>query len=303
MTSPEIVSQYEDLYLGKRASDVSYCRWTLDKTNQSFSNTAEYRKAVMELKNDFESSSVNETSNEPLHWNYLTLRQVQNTNWAEDRLRKGNELVQSAWNSDLPDIHISSNLLRKAEECYKEGLEMIQHHSGLLRSYGVLCYRESRFEQAYDLLKRALSDATMEESNEIHMLLSSIGKKLGLASRAAELLTHTSANMTLSGRAENALKDAMAEKDLAYSSYVPNIPSMEDMIQSVEHKISSSASSSPSSSSNQSSQSRRRKKRSKRKHHKHHKSSKRHKRKRDRKDKRRKGSRDDGSRTKDDYGS
>jgi len=305
ITSPDIVPQYERVYLGKKASDLSYCRWTLDRTEQSFSNTLEYRKAMIEMddSDNLKSSSLcvnlNDRSHEQLNWNYLTLRQVQNTNRAEDRLRRGNELANSVWNSDIPDVHMSSNILRKAEECYKDGLDMAPHHSGLLHSYGILCYKERRLEQAYDLLNQALSVSATEESKEIHVLLSIIGKKLGLASMAAELFTHTTANMTLSGRAENALKDAMAEKDLLFS-HVENIIPIEDAHKSIENGTSSSSASSSSSSS---STNRRRKKRNKRKHHKTHRTTKKRKRSRHKKGRRRKGSREGSFSGDDDRGS
>ena len=157
---------------------------------------------------------------------------------------------------------------------------MIPQHSMLLHAYGLLRYKGNRLEQAFDLLSRVDQvDVKIEDANEIKTMLITIGKKLGLASMAAELFPNTSANMTLSGRAENALKDAMAEKDLA-TNILQNIPS--------SHICESQTDGSTDSSSIL----RRRKKRSKRKHQHRQKSSKKHKRAHHKKGKRSKKSPD-----------
>ena len=74
---------------------------------------------------------------------YLDLRRVQNTEWATDRLREGVRFAKEG-------------KATKAEECYKEGIDLVPTHAPLFVAYGALCANLGRTREAIDKLEHAL---------------------------------------------------------------------------------------------------------------------------------------------------
>lgn len=74
---------------------------------------------------------------------YLELRRIQNKEWATDRLREGIRLAKE---------HKSA----QAEECYKQGLDLVPTHAELFVAYGALCHNLGRTQEAIDKLQHAL---------------------------------------------------------------------------------------------------------------------------------------------------
>jgi len=114
----------------------------------------------------------NETSSSShyMHESHLDLRLMQNTHWAEGRLAKGVEFAKLALEattaSGAPPSAGAGEMLssakaelvfaKKAESCYKEGLEMIPNHASLCVAYGALCANDGRLELAKSLFLKAL---------------------------------------------------------------------------------------------------------------------------------------------------
>ena len=76
-------------------------------------------------------------------FNYLELRRIQNNAWATDRLKVGIRLAKEGKS-------------KKAEECYKEGLDLVPTHAELFVAHGALCANLGRIEEAIDKLQHAL---------------------------------------------------------------------------------------------------------------------------------------------------
>lgn len=201
-----------------------------------------------------QSSSLSSESSS-IHFpniHYLQLRHAQNHNWAEERLQKGVEYAklalqqqqQSSLSKQTNKQHhhttsrISSStynqLIQKAEKCYKDGLEMIPHHVGLLTAYGALCANDDeRLDTAKSLLLQAIKEQDRQEGQEqqkdqqekkgysVHVgnakvYLQTVETKMEINARqtAERYKVSSSSSMTLSQRADKALQDALMEKAL-----------------------------------------------------------------------------------------
>uniref|UniRef100_A0A6U6EJ38 Uncharacterized protein n=1 Tax=Odontella aurita TaxID=265563 RepID=A0A6U6EJ38_9STRA len=79
-------------------------------------------------------------------YSYLDLRAAQNTAWATSRLHAGVKYAKISTPASQ----------RKAEVCYKEGLDLAPSHPELLVAYGALCANAGRLEEAKESLGRAL---------------------------------------------------------------------------------------------------------------------------------------------------
>ena len=100
-----------------------------------------------------------------LQESYLDLRRQQNIGWAEERLVEGVAFSKSE----------SEHAFRKAESCYKKGLDIVPDHADLLTAYGALLasapssrnpglyggshhdQSKNRTDEALDLLDKALA--------------------------------------------------------------------------------------------------------------------------------------------------
>jgi len=95
---------------------------------------------------------------------HLELRHMQNTRWADGRLTKGVEYAKLAlqvssteYTSLVPSSSCTNlALAKKAETCYREGLDMIPNHAGLCVAYGALCANDGRLELAKSMFIKAL---------------------------------------------------------------------------------------------------------------------------------------------------
>lgn len=177
-------------------------------------------------------------------WNYLTLRHKQNTTWAESQFELGVSLAKSALVVD--DDPSSENrhqqqkeLMQKAEECYKKGLDMIPHHSRILTAYGALCINDGRLELAQELLQRAIRYIQQEEEeeqvgekeedhdddkdrlgtlNDAKTYLAVVESKLHAKNTRQLLLDRSTSygggkqRVELSNKAQQAMKDVLAER-------------------------------------------------------------------------------------------
>ncbi len=121
-------------------------------------------------------------------WNYLTLRHAQNTSWAQSQFDRGVSYAKAALHQSCEN---SMALIKKAEVCYKEGLEMIPHHIQILTAYGALCINDGRLEMARDLLDKAIQYATQRDMND------------ALAADANIVLNHEGIGKSSGGKGEN----------------------------------------------------------------------------------------------------
>ena len=99
-------------------------------------------------------------------WNYLGIRHDQNMNWAQNQLEKGVHYAKEALQQEQQQKgqqyqHSTESLLQKAEHCYKQGLDLIPHHIGLLTAYSALCINDNRLVEA----KKMLGDVLIDQQN------------------------------------------------------------------------------------------------------------------------------------------
>jgi len=146
----------------------------------STSTRQHHQRLVLE-SNEAESSS---SSSLFMHESHLELRLLQNTRWAEGRLVKGVEFAKLALEATTTttttttssscappsSVSLSSReaelvFAKKAESCYKEGLEMIPNHASLCVAYGALCANDGRLELAKSLFLTALSTVSSSSLN------------------------------------------------------------------------------------------------------------------------------------------
>jgi tetratricopeptide (TPR) repeat protein len=161
------------------ASDpsLSYIAWKLKQENDA--------------NNDESSSSF------PL-FSYLDLRRQQNTAWATDRLIEGNAIL-------FEDPH-------KAENLYKQGLDLVPDHVELLVGYGKLLAQTKRRPLAIAKFQRALevdpncisAKEHLERVRQHEILLRQDSRKV-----AAPVL-----------RASSAFQDVLLERSLAQETPV-----------------------------------------------------------------------------------
>ena len=100
-------------------------------------------------------------------WNYLAIRHKQNVNlvsslfekgvsYAKSGLQKQREEEIGTRESSMKDttMNISSNeLLENAEMNYKQGLDLIPSHIGILTAYSALCINANRLHEAKSMLE------------------------------------------------------------------------------------------------------------------------------------------------------
>mmetsp|Transcript_8159 Transcript_8159/g.11758 ORF Transcript_8159/g.11758 Transcript_8159/m.11758 type:complete len:423 (+) Transcript_8159:99-1367(+) len=124
-------------------------------------------------------------------WSYLDLRRMQNVNWATRRMEDGIKLAkESNW--------------RQAENCYKEGLDLVPTHAELWVAYGCLCANTGRVQEGIDKLERALREDP--DCPNAQKYLDSIRKtNLILPNNAPK-------KPPLATKSEKAMQDAIAEK-------------------------------------------------------------------------------------------
>lgn len=119
-------------------------------------------------------------------WNFLSIRHDQNMNWAQRQLENGVKYAKEALlqqKRQTPSLQSQiyirgqhemegnpsvSSLLQKAETCYKQGLDLIPHHIGLLTAYSALCINDNRLLKAKRMLLDVMS--YVEESNKSSIL-------------------------------------------------------------------------------------------------------------------------------------
>jgi tetratricopeptide (TPR) repeat protein len=151
---------------------LSYIAWTLKQENV--------------VNNDESSSSFPPFS-------YLDLRRQQNTAWATDRLTEGNAIL-------FEDP-------RKAENLYKQGLDLVADHVELLVGYGKLLAQTKRRPLALAKFQRALevdpdcisAKENLERARQHEILLRQESRKV-----AAPVL-----------RESSAFQDVLLERSLA----------------------------------------------------------------------------------------
>eukprot|EP01083_Nonionella_stella_P090117 251771_1 len=198
---------------------------------------------------------------------YLDLRHDQNMAWAQDRLDKGVSLARASLQPSTENKHA---LARKAEACYKEGLEMIPNHVGILTAYGALCANDGRLSLAKKMLEKAISQCEIKSSvsstkdaNVPDKASKDATTYLSIVERKIEDLKRTdkkgsNARVTLSNKGEKLLNDALAER-----AFLTGNDPKDCSIISSKYKLLSSSSSESSISSDES---RRLRKRSKSRH-------------------------------------
>jgi len=260
-------------------------------SNQSSSNgaVASTIKIHHESKGDMTESNMRSQYNYP-SWNYLTLRHEQNSAWAQLQFEKGIKHAKEALN---PSCTQTSNhdLATKAEGYYKEGLEMVPHHTRLLTAYGALCINNGKWEMAHDLLSKAIRllqhESTTQSSSDDKIIDNDTLKDAKTYFTVVESKLHAKAKahaqakqgqVHLSNKAEQAMNDALAERAFSMGNDAAKISSKHckasvsarkrgSFGQSDEYQLLSSSSSSSSESEEESTR-RRRKKDKRRKRHK-----------------------------------
>ena len=137
MYNPSITRDIESR-MDPNDADLIHVPWKLSHTddNGEKSNGAHIQSDVVGANNN-DSSPVYPSMS------YLDLRRIQNTEWATDRLREGVRLAKEG-------------KAAKAEECYKEGIDLVPTHAQLFVAYGALCANLGRTREAIDKLEYAL---------------------------------------------------------------------------------------------------------------------------------------------------
>lgn len=137
MYNPSITRDIESR-MDPNDADLIRVPWKLSHTddNGEKSNGAH-------IQSDEVGASNNDSSPVYPSMSYLDLRRIQNTEWATDRLREGVRLAKEG-------------NAAKAEECYKEGIDLVPTHAQLFVAYGALCANLGRTREAIDKLEYAL---------------------------------------------------------------------------------------------------------------------------------------------------
>ena len=174
-------------------------------------------------------------------YSYLDLRLSQNAAWAKSQLQQGVGHARKA-QAVQDEMHsvteASAREYKKAEQCYRDGLDLVPSHPELLVALGALCANlGGRDEEAADLLARAVEvtseDAMGEDSSVgsnarkyLNQVMRRIGREGGgsKGKDANKKLTHKQLGSTEmqqkahgaskggEARAEKAYLDAMAEQ-------------------------------------------------------------------------------------------
>jgi len=125
-------------------------------------------------------------------FNYLELRRKQNKDWATDRLKEGIRLAKEGKSA-------------KAEESYKEGIDLVPTHAALFVAYGALCANLGRTQEAVDKLQHALElDPKVPNAQNY---LDAIQKQKAPPRQAGSV-----------NRSETALQDALMERSFLKES-------------------------------------------------------------------------------------
>lgn len=137
MYNPSITRDIESR-VDPNDADLIEVPWKLSHTddNGEKSNGAH-------IQSDEVGANNNDSSPVYPSMSYLDLRRIQNTEWATDRLREGVRLAKEG-------------NAAKAEECYKEGIDLVPTHAQLFVAYGALCANLGRTREAIDKLEYAL---------------------------------------------------------------------------------------------------------------------------------------------------
>lgn len=164
-------------------------------------------------------------------YSYLDLRLSQNAAWANAQLRRGVEharRAQAIQEEAQSATEASAREYRKAEQCYRDGLDLVPSHPELLVALGALCANlGGRDEEAADVLTRAV-EATSENTTETdssvgsnaRKYLNEVMRRLGRAggngggNRFVKACTKSESIACKGGeaRADAALRDVLAEQ-------------------------------------------------------------------------------------------
>ena len=165
------------------------------------------------------------------NYSYLDLRLSQNAAWANAQLRRGVEharRAQAIHEEAQSATEASAREYRKAEQCYRDGLDLVPSHPELLVALGALCANlGGRDEEAADVLTRAV-EATSENTTETDSsvgsnaskYLNEVMRRLGRAGRNGGVnrvikACKKSESIACKGgeaRADAALRDVLAEQ-------------------------------------------------------------------------------------------
>lgn len=175
------------------------------------------------------------------NYSYLDLRLSQNAAWAKSQLQLGVGHARKA-QAIQDEMHFvteaSAREYKKAEQCYRDGLDLVPSHPELLVALGALCANlGGRDDEAADLLTRAVEVTSGNAMGKDSSVSSNARKYLNKVMRriereasgnkteeADEKFTHKQLGLTemqqkVSGgrkggeaRAEKAYLDAMAEQ-------------------------------------------------------------------------------------------
>ena len=165
------------------------------------------------------------------NYSYLDLRLSQNAAWANAQLRRGVEharRAQAIHEEAQSATEASAREYRKAEQCYRDGLDLVPSHPELLVALGALCANlGGRDEEAADVLTRAV-EATSENTTETDSsvgsnaskYLNEVMRRLGRAGRNGGgnrviKACKNSESIACKGgeaRADAALRDVLAEQ-------------------------------------------------------------------------------------------
>lgn len=175
-------------------------------------------------------------------YSYLDLRLSQNAAWATNQLQRGVEHARRA-QAIQDEMHsvteASAREYRKAEQCYRDGLDLVPSHPELLVALGALCANfGERYDEAADLLTKAVevtsedtctgsSEAMMDKASSVgsnaRKYLNEVLRRLGrgaggINTKEADVrLTHPkSGSMEMQRKLSSASKGGEARAEKAY---------------------------------------------------------------------------------------
>lgn len=225
LCAPTIVKSYEERN-GEDGVMLSHVPWAISAPDEPSAISAGRKRR----RND----SVP-------NYSYLDLRLSQNAAWGKSQLQRGVGHARKA-QTIQDEMHsvteASAREYKKAEQCYRDGLDLVPSHPELLVALGALCANlGGRDEEAADLLTRAVEvtsgDAMGKDSSvgsNARKYLNEVMRRIGRGGggskgkEADQKLTHEQLGSTemqqkvSSGkkggeaRAEKAYLDAMAEQ-------------------------------------------------------------------------------------------
>lgn len=221
--NPSTARRYED-HFPSNINGLEH-RWKPKERDENSTRVKLTQKDAMELSGSKWSivSNHHELFMGYPAFNYLSLRYDQNITWANERFTKGVLFAKQALEPTV-DAQAHVSLMRKAETCYKEGLDLIPHHPPLLCAYGALCANEGRYDVAKQLLQDAIrygeedgqtNDKYADAVRDAKMYLGVVHSKENVLNhQIASNMKKYNANISLSTRAEKVMNDVQAERDL-----------------------------------------------------------------------------------------